>query len=100
MFTHFVVLIISNCWVCYEHYHKSNALKNYMSLMEHRMNIDFTLLNYNDNISGIYRRGRPLYIPYSYEKELYLKTKTRTDVNRPIKELRLYNLGYLSRYID
>lgn len=69
LFTYFVMLLILNCWIYYAHYYKTNALKKYMSLMKNRMNVALELLKYEDSISDILCRGRPLYIPNSDRKE-------------------------------
>ncbi|KFM60528.1 PiggyBac transposable element-derived protein 3, partial [Stegodyphus mimosarum] len=57
VFSHFVDLVISNCWIMHVRYHKQNNLTGAKSLMEYRMLVASALCRYEGNLTT--NRGRP-----------------------------------------
>ncbi|GBL81300.1 hypothetical protein AVEN_143617-1 [Araneus ventricosus] len=97
VFTHFVELAISNCWIMYTRYHKLNKLKGAKSLMEFRMMIATALCKYEGSITP--RRGRPRLSESSDDGE-EPQRKQRKVVSQPMKEVRTDGFNHLPRFMN
>ncbi|GBO03123.1 hypothetical protein AVEN_154043-1 [Araneus ventricosus] len=83
VFTHFVELAISNCWIMYTRYYKLNKHKGAKSLMEFRMMVAIALCKYEGSITP--RRGRPRLSESSDDEEKPQRNQ-RKVVSQPMKE--------------
>ncbi|GBM59547.1 hypothetical protein AVEN_63062-1 [Araneus ventricosus] len=97
VFTHFVDLAISSCWIMYTRYYKLNKLKGAKSLMEFRMMIATALCKYVGSITPL--RGRPRLSEISYDEEKPQR-KQRRVVSHPIKDVRTDGFNHLPRFMD
>ncbi|CAL1278056.1 unnamed protein product [Larinioides sclopetarius] len=96
VFSHFIDLSISNCWIQYVRYQKLNGIKKYMSLLEYRRTVAFSLLKYEGNKSRQQKR-KHLSIKSDEENR---PVKHRAVVNQPTKEVRLDGVGHLPRFME
>lgn len=113
VFSHFIDLIIVNCWVMHRRLQTAvgTPKRKLMSLMEYKMHISQALIKFEGILSPIIRRGRPKKDENTPVNETSKRACNADDVEntpkrqrkvtpQPLKEVRLDNVHHLPKFMD